>query len=603
MIAKLSTGNGFGGATNYLLRNGKSDEERAKVKVLAASGVDFTINKNGNIVLDARQVARDFRFQSMMMPSVRKPVYDIALSWKIGEHIPSDEKLARTKEFMKMIGFDNTQFIIVEHEKENEHSHAIANIVDNDGNRISTKYLIDRMHAAAREITKKYGYQWGDAAKKETIEKAHKPHEKVRYIIEPIVKEAVAKAKNIDDLPGLLEPSGIGCRIKHSSAGDAKGISFSYEMDGLLHTFRGGDLNRSLSAGNIVKSIGDRMAYHQEVVAKGKDIIAGYNSIFPILREEVSMVTVRNNAFQLMKAVDEAKITVSTETKAKFGELIRTWKEFNSLNQERLSVKSYSEATKSIGGMFMLLNPIIGLTVVFLAKMSNDIRQAEIKEQKKQLLARVESIRSEIDQLQQHKAQLKIEKQERLQEYLDAKRMLTEYSEGLQTVDTNIDAIKAEILKNERIDKILKFTQSANAQILLDNINGAFGTFEAHQHLVPGPLKQTLTGMRWELYTDGYTYGKEVDNPHAPAPVEYGKSYVDFSFNEKGQLIATIEADKTNNYTKGVSGYYNLDTGEGDVRERSYRGSKEEHDQKKKSTSQVSQNVEKITKKTKGPSL
>ena len=37
--------------------------------------------------------------------------------------------------------------------------------------------------------------------------------------------------------------------------------------------------------------------------------------------------------------------------------------------------------------------------------------------------------------------------------------------------------------------------------------------------------------------------------------------------------------------------------------ERNYRGSKEEHDQKKKSTSQVSQNVEKITKKTKGPSL
>lgn len=183
MIAKLSTGNGFGGATSYLLRNGKSSEERAKVKVLAASGVDFTIDKNGNIVLDARQVARDFRFQAMMMPSVRKPVYDIALSWKVGEHVPSDEKLARTEEFMRMIGFDNTQYIIVEHEKENEHSHAIANIVDNDGNRISTRNLIDRMHAAAREITKKYGYQWGETAKKETIAKAHKPHEKARYTI------------------------------------------------------------------------------------------------------------------------------------------------------------------------------------------------------------------------------------------------------------------------------------------------------------------------------------------------------------------------------------------------------------------------------------
>ena len=454
MIAKLSTGNGFGGAMRYLLRNGKKDEEKAKVKVLAAVGVDYSVNENGNIVLDSRQVARDFRFQSMMMPSVRKPVYDIALSWKVGEHVPSDEKLARTEEFLQMIGFGNTQYVIVEHEKDNEHSHAIANIVDNDGNRISTKDLIDRMHAAAREITKKYGYQWGDAAKKETIEKAHKPHEKARYTIEPKVKAVVAKAKDIQELPGLLNPSGINCRIKYSDAGKPVGISFSVELEGQLHTFKGSDLDRSLSAGNIAKSIADRLAQEEAnrtaEVNKAKDMIAGCNSIIPpMCREKVSLITVRKNAYQLMKAVDEAKITVSKETSAKFEELKDTWNDFNRLKQERQETKKASGKIAAIGGMLMLLNPIIVLTMMFLAKVSNDIRQSEIKAQKKQLLARVVSIRSEISQLQEQKAQLKIEKQERLQEYLEAKQMLKEYNEGLETVDQTVHDTQIDILKEE----------------------------------------------------------------------------------------------------------------------------------------------------------
>lgn len=451
MIAKLSTGNGFGGATSYLLRNGESDKERAKVKVLAASGVDFTIDKNGNIVLDARQVARDFRFQAMMMPSVRKPVYDIALSWKVGEHVPSHEKLARTEEFLQMIGFGNTQYVIVEHKKENEHSHAIANIVDNDGNRISTKDLIDRMHAAAREITKKYGYQWGDAAKKETIKKAHKPHEKARYTIEPKVKGAVARANNIKELPSLLKPSGIGCNIKYSEAGKPVGISFSVEFEGQLHTFKGSDLDRSLSAGNIVKNIDSRLAQHQEAVTKYKDMVASYNSIIPPMfsPDKVSLISVRNKAFQLMKDVDETKIALNTETKSKFSELKNTWNEFSRLEQERKSVKNYTGVTKAIGGMLMLLNPLMGLTVMFLAKVANDIRQSEIKAQKKQLLAMVVSIRSEIYQLQNEKAQLKIEKQERLQEYLEAKQMLKEYNEGLETVDQTVHDTHIDMLKEE----------------------------------------------------------------------------------------------------------------------------------------------------------
>lgn len=451
MIAKLSTGNGFGGAASYLLRNGESDEERAKVKVLAAVGVDYSVNENGNIVLDSRQVARDFRFQSMMMPSVRKPVYDIALSWKVGEHVPSDEKLARTEEFLQMIGFDNTQYVIVEHEKDNEHSHAIANIVDNDGNRISTKDLIDRMHAAAREITKKYGYQWGESAKKETIEKAHKPHEKARYTIEPKVKAAVAKAKDIQDLPGLLNPSGIDCNIKYSDAGKPVGISFSVELDGQLHTFRGSDLDRSLSAGNIVKTIDGRLAQEEsnriaaaalQEQAKATELRNAYRQMVPTIQGLHKAVT---DTLQLYSDTKQAGIALSVETGHKYAELKQSWTNFRQLNRERKEATKTGAYIKSIGGMLMSLNPIVGILAIVIAKIAMDIRLSAIQYEKNALLTKIEGLKSDIDSLQQQKAQIKIEKQERLNNYLQAKDARNEFRAGMNTVKKEIDAIKRQV--------------------------------------------------------------------------------------------------------------------------------------------------------------
>ena len=443
MIAKLSTGNGFGGATSYLLRNGKSDIERAKVRVLAASGVDFTIDKNGNIVLDARQVARDFRFQAMMMPSVRKPVYDIALSWRVGEHVPSDEKLARTEEFLQMIGFSNTQYIIVEHEKENEHSHAIANIVDNDGNRISTKDLIDRMHAAAREITKKYGYQWGDTAKKETIEKAHKPHEKARYSIEPTVKQAVSRASNIRELPDLLKSSGIGCNIKYSEAGKPVGISFSVEQDGQLHTFRGSDLDRSLSAGNIVKNIESRLA---QECSKAKELREAYRKMAPTIKELDETVI---KAFELYRETKEAGFAISVQTNEKYAELRNSWAKFRELNNARNSAQTTKELSKAIGGMLMLLNPIAGLLVMAVGSIAADIRMAAIKTEKQVILSRIEKIESDIDNLKTQKIQNNTEREGRLDEYLQAKDARREFQEGMDAIKTEIHKIRIQELKRQ----------------------------------------------------------------------------------------------------------------------------------------------------------
>ena len=90
----------------------------------------------------------------------------------------------------------------------------------------------------------------------------------------------------------------------------------------------------------------------------------------------------------------------------------------------------------------MFLNPIAGLVAMAIGKIATDIRISEIKSEKKSLLAKIEGLKSDIDALQQQKAQIKIEKQERLKDYLQAKDARNEFREGMDTIKSEIQQLK-----------------------------------------------------------------------------------------------------------------------------------------------------------------
>lgn len=564
MIAKLTTGNGFAGAARYDLRiNGNKavPTEPQEVTILDIGGcIEHTLDDKGKISVDVKQLARDFRFQAMMRPAVRKPVYHWALSWKKGEHITDTEMKTRAKEFINAIGFNNTQYIIIRHEKDNEHCHILANIVDNEGNRISTEDLIDRAHFAARMITKIYGYSWGEPANEETINRAHNPREKVRYTIEPIINDAIKKATNIDQLPGLLNEHKISCTIKYSSEGQAVGITFSYLWEGQVHVFRGSSVDRKLSCKNILLKINNqRKKFYSTEMRKA------YNGILPTIHE---MMNVYHNTFQLYSNVKEEGITLREETNRKWQELQTNINQLKILTAALQEEKREAETIRAICTILMLMNPIAALLVMVLSSIISDINQSNIQKQRNQLVSHIETIRTDINNLEHQKATLIIKKQELLDRFLYAKNCYKEYRNGLNTNDIGFKEL---IIRN--------YVNSDQGLRLLLHVNNAFGTFDSHYHLVPGVLEKTDNGFRWVLFEDGYTTDNQtIFNQHEPAPQKNGRSYIDFAFNNKGELIATIEADKTNYYTKGVSGIVNLSQGTGDLRERTYNGFKEEHD-------------------------
>lgn len=452
MIAKLTTGNGFGGAVRYDMKFGMDNSSMSVL--LGLSGVDFSYDEDGNIKIDPRQVAFDFRQQALAYRTpdsdnargVRKPVYHWVLSWRPGEHTTDAEKLDVAKDFMQRIGFDDTQYMISAHyDKAHEHLHIVANIVNNRGERIPTMGLIEKAHEAAAAITRERGYQWGETAKKEAVENAHKPHEKVRMLVKPIVKEAVAEARSLEELKTVLASKGISCEFTVASDGKRGGISFAYEYEGQLHTFRGSSLDRQLSFGYIKAAIDKNSAREvlrqaaQQEQNKTKELRAAYNQMVPTIQGLHKTV---NDTFQLYNDTKQAGIAIGTETSRKYGELRQSWKEFRQLNADRQKASDAGTVIKAIGGMLMFLNPIAGLVAMAIGKIATDIRISEIKSEKKSLLAKIEGLKSDIDALQQQKAQIKIEKQERLKDYLQAKDARNEFREGMETIKSEIQQLK-----------------------------------------------------------------------------------------------------------------------------------------------------------------
>ena len=114
--------------------------------------------------------------------------------------------------------------------------------------------------------------------------------------------------------------------------------------------------------------------------------------------------------------------------------------------------------------MMMSLNPIVGILAIVIGKIAMDIRLSAIQYEKNALLTKIEGLKSDIDSLQQQKAQIKIEKQERLNNYLQAKDARNEFRAGMNTVKEEIDAIKRQV--DQVIEKKPVQTPKPNIEVV-----------------------------------------------------------------------------------------------------------------------------------------
>ena len=230
MIGKIVKGTSFKGCISYVLGN-------KEVKILASEGV---------LATDTASIINSFYMQSLLNPNLSKSVGHIPLAFS-PEDSPrmTDQFMERlAKEYMKAMGIENTQYIIVRHNNTSHpHCHIVFNRVDNDGRTISDRNDRYRNEKVCKQLKDKYSLTYGQGKENTNVQKL-KGTEKTKYEIYHAVKDVLPKVKDWQQFEDTLKRRDISIEYKYKGQTDeVQGISFK-KGD---HSFKGSDVDRKFS--------------------------------------------------------------------------------------------------------------------------------------------------------------------------------------------------------------------------------------------------------------------------------------------------------------------------------------------------------------------
>lgn len=284
MIGKIVKGRSFKGCISYVL----ADKD---AKILASEGV---------LQVDTKSIINSFYMQSLLNPKLSKCVGHIPLAFspddkgRMTDHFM--ERLA--KEYMKLMGIENTQYIIVRHNNTSHpHCHIVFNRIDNDGKTITDRNDQYRNEKVCKQLKDKYNLTYGKGKENVNVQKL-KGAEQTKYEIYHAVKDILPKAKNWERFEEALKQKGISIEYKRKGQTDEiQGISFKKGE----HSFKGSEIDRKFSYSKLNTVFNDsnyslELQQDQQVaipkatetnlienIASGvADVVSGIGSLFDI---------------------------------------------------------------------------------------------------------------------------------------------------------------------------------------------------------------------------------------------------------------------------------------------------------------------------------
>ncbi|HEY9543008.1 MULTISPECIES: relaxase/mobilization nuclease domain-containing protein [Bacteroidales] len=253
MIAKIIKGADFGGVINYML-----SKQEGKAMVLASNNIGFT---------DQNLCAHEFALQASMHPNVHKPVCHTILSFSANdaEQLTDDVMVEIANEYLRKMGYGNTQSLIVRHsDRQHPHLHICINRIGNDGKTISDRNEKYRSTKVCRELTERYGLNIGEG-KKAVNRYRLRGEDKLRYEIFDAIKAILPQSQNWKDFVSGLEQQDVATRFKTKGNTDVvQGIIF--EKDGC--SFCGSKIDRSCSFSRLNAEIERNIQQAQQHLSK-----------------------------------------------------------------------------------------------------------------------------------------------------------------------------------------------------------------------------------------------------------------------------------------------------------------------------------------------
>ena len=224
MIAKIHTGNNFGGLVNYA-----NDIVKKDAVVVASYGVSLTSNA---------AITASFKAQAKARPGVKNFVGHISLSFSPNdkEKVNNDLMAQIAREYMRRI------------DQPHPHVHIVYNRVNNDGDAIMGDCNFRKSAAITKALTREYGLTFGKGKKNVRRERL-KGKDVIKYRIYDEVNASLKSCSSWQDLCKVLSPKGISLDFVRDSNGSVRGVTFTDNESNV--TFAGGKIDHSLSYDSI----------------------------------------------------------------------------------------------------------------------------------------------------------------------------------------------------------------------------------------------------------------------------------------------------------------------------------------------------------------
>jgi Relaxase/Mobilisation nuclease domain len=244
VISKICSGHSFRGAIQYVCREDKH------AQILSVEGVrDHSV----------KLMIRDFERQHSLRPEKKQACFHGILSFYPGEN-PDDQKIREIAgKYLEGLDIRNTQTAIMKHsDKEHLHVHLIVNMVNNQGQSISDKWIGLRGKKLSQKLTQEYKLTQSLSKDLSRIHyQSLKEPEQYKYKIYAAIKNQLRQSRSIEELKLNLERLGIETLYKFKGqTTEIQGISFKLGE----YKFKGSEIDRNFSYLKLEKSI----SLHQE---------------------------------------------------------------------------------------------------------------------------------------------------------------------------------------------------------------------------------------------------------------------------------------------------------------------------------------------------
>jgi hypothetical protein len=199
-------------------------------------------------------MADDFKIQQQFRPSLSKAVFHGILSFYPGEKIADETMIEIAKKYLVELKINNTQYAITKHtDKDHQHLHILANLVNNNGETIKDNWIGLRGKKAAQKLTLQYNLKISEG---KNLDKIHLENlnekEANKYTIYQAILQAIPHCKNLDELNQKLQKQNIETLYKYKGqTTELQGISFKIGE----YKFKGSEIDRKFSIKNLEKQI------------------------------------------------------------------------------------------------------------------------------------------------------------------------------------------------------------------------------------------------------------------------------------------------------------------------------------------------------------